>query len=40
MYCTACRYACVQAFETNLMYTYAINVGNYQYLIQVSGLGF
>jgi magnesium-transporting ATPase (P-type) len=23
-------YAMVQAFETNLMYTYAINVGNYQ----------
>ena len=27
-------YACIQAFETNLMYTYAINVGNYQYLVQ------
>mmetsp|Transcript_29272 Transcript_29272/g.64753 ORF Transcript_29272/g.64753 Transcript_29272/m.64753 type:complete len:705 (-) Transcript_29272:814-2928(-) len=27
-------YALVQAFETNLMYTYALNVGNYQFLIQ------
>ena len=24
----------LQAFETNLMYTYALNVGNYQYLVQ------
>ncbi len=24
----------LQAFETNLMYTYALNLGNYQYLIQ------
>eukprot|EP00798_Chlamydomonas_sp_ICE-L_P017927 gene17927-24321_t len=27
-------YALVQAFMTNLMYTHALNVGNYQYLIQ------
>ncbi|KAG2425624.1 hypothetical protein HYH02_014997 [Chlamydomonas schloesseri] len=27
-------YALVQAFETNLMYTYALNLGNYQYLIE------
>ena len=26
-------YACIQAFETNLMYTYAINVGNYQVIL-------
>lgn len=28
-------YAMVQAFSTNLMYTYALQMGNYQYLIQV-----
>ncbi|EFJ40236.1 hypothetical protein VOLCADRAFT_108270 [Volvox carteri f. nagariensis] len=27
-------YALVQAFETNLMYTYALNLGDYQYLIE------
>ncbi|KAG2500541.1 hypothetical protein HYH03_001317 [Edaphochlamys debaryana] len=27
-------YALVQAFETNLMYTYLLNLGNYQYLIE------
>ncbi len=27
-------YAMVQAFSTNLMYTYALNFGNYQYLIE------
>ncbi|GLC61164.1 hypothetical protein PLESTB_001725200 [Pleodorina starrii] len=27
-------YALVQAFEANLMYTFALNLGNYQYLIQ------
>jgi P-type E1-E2 ATPase len=28
-------YAMAQAFSTNLMYTYALQMGNYQYLIQV-----
>lgn len=28
-------YAIVQAFSTNLMYTYAMTIGNYQYFIQV-----
>ncbi|GIL93414.1 hypothetical protein Vretifemale_20808 [Volvox reticuliferus] len=27
-------YALVQAFETNLMYTYSLNLGDYQYLIE------
>jgi cation-transporting ATPase 13A2 len=27
-------YALVQAFSTNLMYTYALNIGNYQYLVE------
>jgi hypothetical protein len=29
-------YAMAQAFATNLMYTYGLMMGNYQYLIQVS----
>lgn len=29
------RCPALQAYETNLMYTYALNVGNFQYLIQV-----
>lgn len=30
-------YAMAQAFATNLMYTHALQMGNYQYLIGVSG---
>lgn len=33
LFFTRC-FHCVQAFETNLMYTYALNLGNYQYLIE------
>jgi magnesium-transporting ATPase (P-type) len=30
-------YAMAQAFSTNLMYTYSLQMGNYQFLIQVWG---
>lgn len=32
-------YAMAQAFATNLMYTHALQMGNFQYLIAVSGRG-
>lgn len=32
-------YAMAQAFSVNLMYTYALQLGNYQFLIQVCAVG-
>lgn len=31
-------YALIQAFSTNLLYTFAHTMGNYQYFIEVGGM--